>query len=888
MKRFCAFALLVLGIGSAASALPPMTIRVHDLNSTGDASAGLNPRSGILFNNQLFFVGGTSNDRELWVSNLAGTAPFVEIVPGTLGSSPSSLTVAGSEFFFSAKDADHGRELWVSDGTVAGTSRLTDLRAGALDSSPSNFVVLAGDLLFRATDDGSSFTLWRTDLTTQTTAEVRSDIPLGTKIVVVAGEAFFVAANTDGREEVWRSDGTPAGTVVFTDTDCLRIGELVSAEDRAFFTCDRDLYVTDGTLAGTNLLRHFDADSPLTLTVTRTLASHGAPQVYFSASDDPVAGQNVELWVTDGTVAGTLPMPEIASGTASSRPSSFFADQGELLFSADSGDADRELYWTAGGAILGAELNTCGSGSPANYLRHGSFVYFGGCDCTAGCELFRTNRSVAGTTLIEDLEPGAGSSSIGPLASTAVGLIFSATESGVGAELWRSNGTAAGTQRLTNFEAPDSNPTGLIPTGQGVRFGASHLGGNEPWQAAANQGAAFEIADLAAGPLGSNAFRFGGATTSEGITVFVGSSTGGFNLDTVWRTDGTAPGTFALTTPEPSLSASAFTAVGRLVFFALEDSASGKEPWRTDGTVAGTYRLLDIVPGSGSSSPSNLTPSSGFLYFSATDPMLGNELWRSDGSTAGTSRITDIEPGSGSSYPGEITVAGGTVYFSASSATTGLELWTWDGGVTTLFDLAPGAASSRPDSLVPWGSGIGFVIDDANFDTELWRSDGTLSGTIQLVAAPTRGGSGEYRPLGATAAGLVYLNDLALGFDLLVASGLPGQFTWLAHFDDIVSISSEPASPLLDGVLYLGAEVVATVGEELWRTDGTPAGTEVLDLVPGPLSSRPSYLESAAGRLYFAANDLVLGRELYELVSVPLFSDDFETGNTAAWDLSSP
>lgn len=888
MKRYCAFALLFLGLGPAASALPPMTIRVHDLNSTGDASAGLNPRSGLLFSNQLFFVGGTNNDRELWVSNLAGTAPFVEIVPGTLGSSPSSLTLAGSVFFFSAEDADHGRELWVSDGTVAGTSRLTDLRAGAFDSNPSNLVVLAGELLFRATNDGSSFTLWRTDLTTQTTAEVRSDIPLGTMMVVVTGEAFFVAPNTDGREEVWRSDGTPAGTVVSTDTDCVRIDELVSAEDRAFFTCDRDLYVTDGTLAGTTLLRHFDAAGPQTLTVTRTLASHGAPQVYFAASDDPVSGQNVELWVTDGTLAGTVTMPEIAPGTTSSRPGTFFADQGELLFSADSGDADRELYWTAGGAIVGTELNSCGSGFPTNYLRHGNFVYFAGCDCTAGCELFRTNRSVAGTTLIEDIAPGTGSSGIIPLASTAVGLIFSAFESGVGAELWRSNGTAAGTLRLTDFEAPDSNPTGLIPTGQGVRFGSSHLGGNEPWQAAANQGASFEIADLVVGALGSNAFRFGGATTSEGITVFVGSSTGGFDLDTVWRTDGTAPGTFALTTVEPSSYASAFTAVGRIVFFTLEDTASGTEVWRTDGAVAGTYRLLDIVPGSGSSSPSNLTPSTGFLYFSATDPTFGNELWRSDGSSAGTNRITDIEPGAGGSYPGDITVVGGTIYFSASSSTAGLELWTWDSGVTTLLDIAPGSPSSRPKNLVPWGSGIGFTIDDANFQTELWKSDGTLAGTTQLVAAPTRGGSGEYEPLGATAAGLVYLNDLVLGYDLMVASGVPGETTWLAHFDDIVSTSSEPAPVLLEGVLYLGGEVVATVGEELWRTDGTPAGTEVLDLVPGPLSSTPLDLEPAAGRLYFAANDLALGRELYELVSAPLFSDDFETGNTAAWDLTSP
>jgi ELWxxDGT repeat protein len=89
-------------------------------------------------------------------------------------------------------------------------------------------------------------------------------------------------------------------------------------------------------------------------------------------------------------------------------------------------------------------------------------------------------------------------------------------------------------------------------------------------------------------------------------------------------------------------------------------------------------------------------------------------------------------------------------------------------------------------------------------------------------------------------------------------------------------------------VLYFPAHVEATTGQELWRTDGTPAGTEVLDLVPGPLSSLPQYLRTAGGRLYFAANHLTLGREVYHLVSAPLFSDGFNTGNTSAWDAQVP
>ena len=44
-------------------------------------------------------------------------------------------------------------------------------------------------------------------------------------------------------------------------------------------------------------------------------------------------------------------------------------------------------------------------------------------------------------------------------------------------------------------------------------------------------------------------------------------------------------------------------------------------------------------------------------------------------------------------------------------------------------------------------------------------------------------------------------------------------------------------------------------GEELWRTDGTVAGTQlVVDLAPGSLSSGPAQLTAGAGELYFTAN----------------------------------
>ncbi len=70
-------------------------------------------------------------------------------------------------------------------------------------------------------------------------------------------------------------------------------------------------------------------------------------------------------------------------------------------------------------------------------------------------------------------------------------------------------------------------------------------------------------------------------------------------------------------------------------------------------------------------------------------------------------------------------------------------------------------------------------------------------------------------------------------------------------------------TPFAD-VLYFTANDVSH-GAELWRSDGTDIGTqEVADIFPGSNGSVPKYLTNFGGVLYFIANDGVTGKELWK------------------------
>src|SRR5690606_25799741 len=91
---------------------------------------------------------------------------------------------------------------------------------------------------------------------------------------------------------------------------------------------------------------------------------------------------------------------------------------------------------------------------PTDLTPAGDLVYFVATDPVHGRELWCTDGTPAGTTVVRDIVPGPFGSA--PTSIRAVGsgrhVLFQASEPGSGAELWVSDGTAAGTVRLSDLE----------------------------------------------------------------------------------------------------------------------------------------------------------------------------------------------------------------------------------------------------------------------------------------------------------------------------------------------------------------------------------------------------------------------------------------------------
>ncbi len=405
-------------------------------------------------------------------------------------------------------------------------------------------------------------------------------------------------------------------------------GELLASNgQQLFFICDhtatgREPWVTDGTEAGTSLLKNIapGADSGFGWPGSSNsffLSNVVAPsQQFFFAANDGANG--LEPWISDGTEAGTKMLKDLSSGSVSGVPNSSFASHfhphdGKVFFSL--GQYGFDGWASTDGTSNGTEIVETGKKITQFASLGDDLLFVGGFKTATDDEhgaLWKSDGTASGTTLLMDfgkIEIGVSgsihwveyiNSPAGVAAYGQKALIFvkmprlvlpTDPSWSIGQERWRlvvSDGTAAGTTALSG-EFLAQTVQKIVQIGPNIFFIGHELISNTNglWRLDSDD---FELV-AAIPPSASPIFKI-----TDDQAVFFAKAGDGVQM---WRTDGTSGGTFLQTTVRADEPAAIFRnglAENGTVYFSVEKNPATQanytsEFWKTDGTSAGTIPI---------------------------------------------------------------------------------------------------------------------------------------------------------------------------------------------------------------------------------------------------------------------------------------------------------
>jgi ELWxxDGT repeat protein len=642
-----------------------------------------------------------------------------------------------------------------------------------------------------------------------------------------ASNLFYYVSNN----ELWRSNGTTSGTQLVKAFK--EINNLTPVGTTLYFAADNgtsglELWKTNGTASGTVMVKDIypGASASALGSITNVNGT-----IYFSARN---ATNGREIWKTNGTAAGTVLVSDIIKGSGSSNPAYLTNLNGLLLFVANDGQRGYELWksnGTAAGTLLVKDIRPAlKTGSLPQYLTAiGTTVYFGAIDDSGGRELWKTNGTTAGTVRVKDIRPGTTGADVENLININGVLFFTANDGIHGDELWKSNGTSTGTLLVKDLYAGSKGSNNIHPDGPKMgNFtninGLLYFTASKDYQnfIYRSNGTATGTVTVAEIPWSDG---FGGHLNSIPFFTYLNGYVYFYNFQWVEENYYYEPRLFRMVynglTPQSVLEIFSDLQAGMINFsnmlYTINRPArtEGYKLLKSDGTAAGTLVLKDNAIITEGSNISKMLAMNGYVFFQPQREPNTPELWRTDGTTAGTIRLGDIWAAT------NWRVSANHLYW-INNASEGWQLWKTQGTTaSTILVKQDGTVDDDgynfpPDRLVDAGGTLYFSTRSSG---QLWRSDGTTEGTVMIKdfhAIPHLYASGDkayivvWTPSGteelwkADATGVFLVKTLRTSAQLKIAWYYP--------------------SITIGDVLYFVTQDDVH-GNELWRTDGTAAGT---------------------------------------------------------------
>lgn len=451
-------------------------------------------------------------------------------------------------------------------------------------------------------------------------------------------------------KELWVTDGTTAGTILLKTFGGNSIYNYYELNGKLLLIADNnanasyELWTSDGTVVGTVMVKDLQASN---WDPTKRIIINN--QSYFETD-------NGKLWKTDGTTVGTVLLKIFGGNDIYS----FHALNNKLLLLADDNSNSTFELWTTDGTPAGTTMVkdvVATSWNPSNSLLINNHWFFE----TNNHDLWVTDGSTSGTVLLKTFG-GSGLYTFHELNGNL--LLFADNNVNTTYELWKSDGSTGGTSLVKDIAAISWNPSNRVLTNGQLFFEADN--------------------------------------------------------NKLWKTDGTTGGTILLKTFGGSGIYTFHELNSKLLLFADNNGNSTFELWASDATIAGTIMVTDLLAASWD--PSNRILINNQWFFETGN----NKLWKTDGTTAGTTLLKTF--GGGGIYTFRQLNNNVLLYADDNSNNT-YELWSSDGSIA-------GTAMVKDIAAANWTASTSIFINNQwlfeTDHTELWKTDGTAAGTIML------------------------------------------------------------------------------------------------------------------------------------------------------------
>ncbi len=717
----------------------------------------------ISYNNDLYFV--KYNTALYKIEN--NTEILIKTIPNTILSEKISV-LNGEMYFFAKSGSVNGNsvlQIWKSNGTDAGTIIVKTLE-NIIDIYYSTYkyetkTILAENQIFffvsKLRREGIyediyyDTELWSSDGTEVGTIFVKKILIQNYYNSTVLPKNLTKFNNKiifDEGERLWISDGSATNTQIiksfqglyngfYSDTYSILNNQIIFP---AYQNNDGELWISDGTSTGTQLLKDLNPNVSSSPNYFVKIQN----KLFFRANN------NDEVWQTDGTSAGTafiqvIPKPDGISSTNIINPEFIYTSNNQLFFKNYDSQNNYELWKSDGiNTSMVKNIITGGQSSGGNdkKVKIGKIWYFSASD-HRGSELWKSDGTIEGTTIVKDISIGANSTFIREIVAIENIVYFIAFSTNDNLRrLWRSDGSESGT-----FEIPLSSG---LPQNYHVNPELLTVVGNKLFFKGYSTQGFLWVSD---GTIG-NTRPISNTIISSNLNNLI--SVNGklfFTSDRLWVSDGTEIGTYLVNTGTfniPLYPICLLEFKSKIYFFSnyfISTGGSGSALWESDGTANGTRIVKEFNEWNDNLTSSMmlfLEKSNNRMYFRVKPSSTSFDFWTSDGTTNGTSKLKAISL-STSSQTFKFGSLNNTFFmFLTSFIERPIVGWSSDGTIEgTINFLQKIFRTSSVSNPKVFNNKLYFGIDDDYYGHELWSSNGTVEGT-NLVGEVRSGPSSSF------------------------------------------------------------------------------------------------------------------------------------------------